>query len=197
MKIKEIQVSKLKENSWNPNKLTGLKFDALVSQVKKYGMRQPLLVRKKAKFYEIIDGEHRFKASKQAGLKSVSCVVVDLNDKEAKAATIAMNNIKGKFDDLPLATLIAELNKGSELKELEELLAFNERELQYYLKLLESPEDLSKSIEVTEDPLITLTFLVSPQDEAVVNDALVMIDGAESKSEALVLLCRQKLKGFG
>ena len=64
-------------------------------------MRQPILVRPKVLTpsnevaqYEIIDGFHRFKATKDAGNTEIDCVVIDATDEQAKMITLAMNKIK-------------------------------------------------------------------------------------------------------
>ncbi len=45
----------------------------LADSIKQFGVLQPLLVRKNKDYYEIIAGERRWRAAKQAGVKEVPC----------------------------------------------------------------------------------------------------------------------------
>ena len=190
MEILDLPTSEIEPNPWNPNKLTGLKYESLVKAIKKDGrLRQPLLVRTgDNEHYQIVDGEHRWRAAKQCGLKTVDCVVIELDDEQAKTTTIAMNNIKGRFDDLPLAALLAELNNLYGVEKLKELVAFNERELAYYFRLLETPKDFTGDIVETSEVLVTINFLVTAEQEELITKKLNELN-PEDKSRALVALC--------
>lgn len=188
--MKTIPLSQIEANPWNPNRMTGLKYDSLVQAIsKEKRLRQPLLVRKKGERFEIIDGAHRAQGARQAKLEEVDCVVIEMSEQEAKAATIAMNNIKGKFDDLPLAALLAELKNSLNTDELKALTAFNERELAYYLKLLEAPRDYSEDIKISNEILVTINFLVTPDQQSLIEETLSKINAID-KTSALVELCR-------
>ena len=205
--LKKIPVNQLRENSYNPNKLTGFKYDALVKQIaQEKEVVQPLLVRfnplKNSEgitelalnAYEILDGEHRWKAAKQVGLTEIPCMVIEANDNRARAWTLGMNNIRGKPDDLLLADVLRQLSESYSTDQLKELCAFNEREIAYYLKLLEAPVDFTSAIELKNELPITLTFIVSEKEAGIVNDSLEKIN-KDNKSKALVHLCLQSLNG--
>jgi ParB family chromosome partitioning protein len=59
------------------------KLEELVSSIKQKGILQPLLVREKESFFEIIAGERRWRAAKKAGLNKVPVVILNCNDEEA------------------------------------------------------------------------------------------------------------------
>jgi ParB family chromosome partitioning protein len=213
MEIKKIAIGKIVANNWNPNIMSEKKFASLVSHIAKKGMVQPILVRphKAVKRelnefekqvldkvpspeFEIIDGEHRFKAAKQAGLTEIDCVVIELDDAHAMMTTIAMNNIKGYMQDLPLAGIIDQLNKqGIDIQKLSEEMAYEEREIKNYLRLLEAPTDFSGMVEHPEDRPITLTFVVWPAQEKVISEALSKT-GIDSKANALSVICKKFLE---
>jgi ParB family chromosome partitioning protein len=213
MEIKTIELSKITENTWNPNVMKDSKFAALADHVKKGGMVQPILVRPitinetamndfekevlgkiPLPEYEIIDGAHRFRASKQAGLSEITCVIVPMTDEQAKKATIAMNSIKGYMQDIQLAALIDQLQKNTTLEILAAQLAFEEKELKNYLKLLEAPQDFSELVKQPEDYSITMTFVVSAKKEKTILDALQKT-GFDSKGEALAVISKAYLEG--
>ena len=47
----------------------------LANSIKEYGVIQPIIVAKKDKYYEIIAGERRWRASKKAGLKEIPVII--------------------------------------------------------------------------------------------------------------------------
>jgi len=140
MKIEKINISLIKPNPWNPNKMSDRTYKHLVKEFKRVGYLQPILVRKKENFYEIIDGEHRFLAAKEVGLKEIECVVLDnLPDEEAKILTINMNKIKGVEDPILLNELIDNLKEKIDFDYLKEVLDLDEFE-EYENELLDNLE---------------------------------------------------------
>ena len=60
----------------------------LAISIRMNGILQPITVRKTDKGYELVSGERRLRASKLAGLISIPCIVVDVND--MKSAVFAL-----------------------------------------------------------------------------------------------------------
>ena len=54
----------------------------LADSIKQFGVLQPLLVRKRNDYYEIIAGERRWRAAKMAGLKEVPVIVKEYTEQE-------------------------------------------------------------------------------------------------------------------
>ena len=54
----------------------------LSDSIKQFGVLQPLLVRKRKDYYEIIAGERRWRAAKLAGVKEVPVIVKEYTDQE-------------------------------------------------------------------------------------------------------------------
>ena len=112
MEIKSINIDDLEPNTWNPNVLDINKYTILVNNIKKdKAMLQPILVRPFNNKYQIIDGYHRWKASKEAGLKEIDCVVIDADLTESKLKTLSFNAIRGENDEELLKDLIKDLEK--------------------------------------------------------------------------------------
>jgi ParB family chromosome partitioning protein len=63
----------------------------LVASVRERGVLQPLLVRKAAGGYELIAGERRWRASKEAGIAEVPIVVLEASDTEALELALVEN----------------------------------------------------------------------------------------------------------
>ena len=79
----------LKINQVEPNREQPRKHfeeDALLEladSIKQYGVLQPLLVRKRKDYYEIIAGERRWRAAKLAGVKEVPVIIKEYTEQQA------------------------------------------------------------------------------------------------------------------
>lgn len=78
-----ININKVEPNRDQPRK----KFeeDALMElsdSIKQFGVLQPLLVKKKKDYYEIIAGERRWRAAKMAGVKEIPVIIKDYTEQE-------------------------------------------------------------------------------------------------------------------
>lgn len=120
--IQKVDVKLLRPRQGNPNVLDGKGYAFLVKEIEKRGMVQPILVDKE---YVIIDGEHRWRASMQLGLKEVDVVVVDMDALEAQIALINMNMIKGEFDPSKLGVMIEGIIDQKGRDELEKAVALD------------------------------------------------------------------------
>ena len=91
-KLLEIEISEIIPNEDQPRK----NFDEdelkdLANSIKKYGIIQPLLLKKIKDKYEIIAGERRFRAAGIAGLDKVPAIVKYISDDESSRIAIIEN----------------------------------------------------------------------------------------------------------
>ena len=63
----------------------------LADSIKKYGVLQPLLVQKKDDYYEIIAGERRWRAAKEAGVKEIPVVIREYSKQQAMEIALIEN----------------------------------------------------------------------------------------------------------
>ena len=108
-----IQITNLRGAAWNTHhaaKKDDPEFKGLVTSVKKQGIIQRVLVRKRSDgSYEIIDGHRRVAAAKAAGIKDVPCDVVVADDVTAQAMTATANIQRLENDPLLEAELIGKM----------------------------------------------------------------------------------------
>lgn len=108
VRIELVKIDEIKPNDYNPNKMPRHVYETLVNNIKATkALEQPILV---TMDYTIIDGEHRWKASKDAGLDEVHVVVSESLDEEAKLKTISFNHIRGEYDEEEFIELLSELS---------------------------------------------------------------------------------------
>ena len=67
------------------------KIDALVASIKLHGVIQPIVVRPLEKGYEIVAGERRWRASREAGLKEIPCIIKEMNDRQGVEIALIEN----------------------------------------------------------------------------------------------------------
>lgn len=99
----------------------------LADSIKQFGVLQPILVKKKDDFYEIIAGERRWRAAKMAGLKEIPVIVKEFTDLEVVEVSL-IENIQRE-----------------NLNPIEEALAYKRLLEEFHLKQDEIAEKVSKS----------------------------------------------------
>jgi ParB/RepB/Spo0J family partition protein len=98
MEVQHIPTTQLKANAWNPNRMDDSQFAELVAEVKHLNrLPKPVVVRKNCDGYEVVDGEHGWRAAIEVGLENVACEVVEADDFEAMRQTYKRNQ-HGKHD---------------------------------------------------------------------------------------------------
>ena len=81
--VQTMKINEVEPNRDQPRK--NFDEDALLElsdSIKQFGVLQPLLVRKRKDYYEIIAGERRWRAAKIAGVKEVPVIVKEYTDQE-------------------------------------------------------------------------------------------------------------------
>lgn len=123
-----VSIHEIEPNKSQPRK----KFDEdalqeLSESIKQFGIIQPLIVQKRGKYYEIIAGERRWRASRLAGLKEVPVIIKDYTPQEIVEIAL-IENIQRE-----------------DLNPIEEALAYQRLIQEFSLKQDELAERVSKS----------------------------------------------------
>ena len=63
----------------------------LADSIRQYGVLNPLTVRRAGEGYELIAGERRLRAAKQAGLLEVPCIVIAASEQDSSALALVEN----------------------------------------------------------------------------------------------------------
>ena len=110
MAIWLIPIDSIVERDKNARVMDPDKFKQLIENIKDEGMLESLpLVHKKGEKFEIISGHHRIRASRQAKISVVPCIVIERELTEAEIASkqLSHNSIEG-YDDKELLREIYE-----------------------------------------------------------------------------------------
>lgn len=143
--VEHISINECRTNPYQPRKT----FDAdaieeLKVSIIEYGIIQPLIVRRSIKGFEIVAGERRFRAAKEAGLTEVPAIVKDFNDKEMMEVALLENLQREDLTVIEEATayknLIEEL--GLTQEELSNKLGKSRSHIANTMRLLSLPEEV-------------------------------------------------------
>jgi len=95
LEIEEIPVEKIKPSPYQPRIIFEL--EDLRGSIIKYGIQDPLKIRKVGDYYELIDGERRWRIAQQEGLESVPCLILEYSDEEADALAWRFNTERKQY----------------------------------------------------------------------------------------------------
>ena len=156
---KVVQTAQLRPSKWNYNVLPPAVFNKLVRSISDNGFVQPVVVRTIGKgLYEIINGEHRWRAAIELGMKEIP--IVDLgkiDDVKAKSLAIILNELGGSPDQVRLADLLRDISVETPFEELVSTMPFPESELKMFLESVDfsfatlSGEDVQPPASKDED----------------------------------------------
>lgn len=94
-KVYYIPVEQIIPNPYQPRRIFDrTSIDELCLSIRQYGILQPLLVRKPEDtedLYELITGERRLKAAKQAGLQEVPVIIKEFDERDAAVVSLIEN----------------------------------------------------------------------------------------------------------
>src|SRR5699024_4369371 len=117
--------------------------EELKTSILEYGIIQPLILRKSIKGYEIVAGERRFRAAKEAELKEVPAIIKDLNDQKMMEIALLENLQR---EDLSIIEEAHAYKKLLEELELTEKLGKSRSHIANTVRLLTLPEIVINSI---------------------------------------------------
>lgn len=107
-----VEIDRIRVNPRQPRKTFEEKALAdLVDSVKEKGVLQPLLVCRKGMHYELIAGERRFRAAKEAGLRVVPVRILETNEQEQLEIALIENLIRSDLNPIEEAKGYEKLQK--------------------------------------------------------------------------------------
>ena len=113
-----VKISKVEPNREQPRK----SFDEdalqeLADSIKQFGILQPLIVKKKDDYYEIVAGERRWRAAKIAGLKEVPVILKEFNEQEIVEISLIENIQRENLNPIEEAVAFKRLMEDFSLKQ--------------------------------------------------------------------------------
>ena len=144
--IMQVEVARRRPNPWNTNSVGAQNFEKLKGSIEKLGFFKPILARElDGGQFEILGGEHRWRAAMEQGISTVPVISVGkISDLVAKQMSLVDNERYGEDDQVALQRLIEEIQSelDYQLSEIapydDELAATLARESAIDLEMLEA-----------------------------------------------------------
>ncbi|WP_343363629.1 ParB/RepB/Spo0J family partition protein [Listeria seeligeri] len=143
--VQNIPLKEIKPNPYQPRKIFDTKaINELRDSIKIHGVLQPIILRNTAKGYEIVVGERRFRAAKEAKLKEIPAVVRDLTEEEMMELSVIENLQREDLSPLEEAESYQFLMKklGLTQAKLAERVGKSRPYIANFVRLLTLPEEV-------------------------------------------------------
>jgi ParB family chromosome partitioning protein len=145
----EIPVARIQANAYQPRRA----FDPesqrdLSASIKANGMLQPVVVRRSGTGFELIAGERRFRASRDAGLETVPAIVRDVSEDEMLGLALLENIQRSNLNAIDLARAYALMANSFGLShdEIASRLSISRPAVANTLRLLDLPESVQELV---------------------------------------------------
>ena len=145
----EIPLAQIRPNAYQPRR----EFDAeglrdLAASIRESGVLQPVVVRRSDQGFELIAGERRLRAAKEAGLDVVPAIIRDVSEDEMLALALVENVQRDDLNAMELARAYAALVKrfGLKQEEVASRLGVSRPAVANTVRLLELPAEVQEMV---------------------------------------------------
>jgi ParB family chromosome partitioning protein len=181
--IEDIDLSSIKRASYFSRNMSNATSIELASSIKEKGLLQPILVRIKESYFEIVSGNRRYQACKSLGWRKIICHILELDDKEAFEISLIENIQRKRLDPKEEAeafrTYIMDHGWGS-ISHLSAKIGKSVSYVQRRVRLLDLPPDVLNSI---SNSSISTTIA----------EELLSIDDKDKQSQLTQLISKNRL----
>lgn len=140
--VQEIKISEVRPNPYQPRKSFDQKaIDELRDSIETHGILQPIVVRKSIKGYEIVVGERRYRAAKEANLKKIPVIVKELDEQKMMELALIENLQREDLNPIEEGQAYSSLMQELELtqEQLAKRLGKSRPHIANHLRLLQLP----------------------------------------------------------
>lgn len=169
----------------------------LASSIARYGILQPLSVRRRGNRYELVSGERRLRAAKIVGLREVPCIILDVDASKSSILALVENLQRRDLDFIEeaegLSRLIAE--HGYKQEEVARLVGLSQSAVSNKVRLLKLSPQLLRMIRetgLTERHARALLRLEEEEERLSVFDQIVKKNLNVANTDALIDTYLQK-----
>jgi ParB/RepB/Spo0J family partition protein len=167
--VRVIPVDRIESNPQQPRMI----FDEaalteLASSIREHGVLQPILVRPLGNNrYQLVAGERRWRASREAGLDTIPALVEELDDDTSLEIAIIENLQREDLSPLEEATMYDRMVRehGYSIRKLAEKLGKDKGYLENRLRLADAPEEIRELVSLRKDTLSHAYELMKVTDE--------------------------------
>ena len=144
-RVEYIGINDIKPNKSQPRKtFNEEKIKELADSILEHGIIQPLVVRASSVGYELVAGERRWRAAREAGLKEVPCLIRNFTDEENMLVAIIENMQREDLNPIEEAEGLERMIKtyGLTQEQVSRSVSKSRPYIANALRLLNLPEDI-------------------------------------------------------
>ena len=120
----------------------------LAHSIRRHGVLQPVVVRRAGDRYELVVGERRWRAAREAGLEHVPAVVADVAPRSRLELALVENVQRNDLNPIELALAFRALTEsGATQDQVGERVGLDRSTVANHLRLLELPRELQEDVE--------------------------------------------------
>ncbi len=145
----EVAVDQIDANPLQPRRTFAAdKLKELADSIRASGLVQPVLLRRAGERYQLIAGERRWRAARQAELTTIPALVREIGDRDALELALTENLLREDLNPLEAAQGYATLqqNHGLSHEEIAEHLGLDRSTVTNTLRLLRLPPEVQQMI---------------------------------------------------
>jgi ParB family chromosome partitioning protein len=150
--LMEVELKKIRPNRLNPRlDINIIRLNDLADSIKQVGLLEPLVVRPIGEGYEVVVGERRYRASQQAGLKTVPVVVRQYTDEEVIELNLVENIQREDLSAIEKGNCCKLLlekyqDKFDSAQALAKRLGLSQATIKTWLQLTQAPKQIQKMV---------------------------------------------------
>jgi ParB family chromosome partitioning protein len=155
--VRHIDVDRITPNPQQPRlAFDQAALDELAASIREHGVLQPILVRPLGdNRYQLIAGERRWRATREAGIATIPALVEEIDDDTALEISIIENLQREDLSPLEEATMFDRMvhEHGYSIRKLAEKLGKDKGYLENRLRLANAPEEIQELVSLRKDPV--------------------------------------------
>src|SRR5438132_1091189 len=175
----EIPVDQVEANPDQPRKsFSSEALEELIASIRASGVIQPVIVRRRGVGYQLIAGERRWRAARQAGLERIPAIVRDATDAESLELALVENLLREDLNPIDEAEAYEKLlgQFGWTQEELAGRIGRDRSSIANSLRLLRLPEEIQADLRagrLTMGHARALLALTNPADQLRLRDDIL------------------------
>lgn len=180
------------------------KIQELAESIKNHGVLQPIIVRSKDKYYEIVAGERRFRACQLLNLDTIPAIIKNFDEEEAQTVSLIENLHREDLTAIEEAKAYKAIMEINNLKQedLAQKIGKSQSTIANKIRLLNLPSAIQDAIltrKITERHARALLTLKDEQQQFKVLEKIINKDLTVKETEKYVekLLNKDKEKPKG
>jgi ParB/RepB/Spo0J family partition protein len=148
----EVELKRIRPNRLNPRlDINIIRLNDLADSIKHVGLLEPLIVRPMDDAYEVVVGERRYRASQQAGLKTVPVVVRQYTDEEVIELNLVENIQREDLSAVEKGNCCKQLlekypKKFANIQALSNRLGISSATVKTWIQLTQAPKEIQRMV---------------------------------------------------